>query len=190
MRYQGILKQWNGEKGFGFIRPDDGGKDIFIHISDFPKDGVSPRIGEQIRYEINLGKTGKPQASFIERLDIQPMQKRKISVKVPSKTNKHQQNMSGLISIIFAFILITAIGYFAYGKYQRYQLAQQEASSLVNLQNNPVKTTSNSSFKCDGRTHCSQMHSYEEAVYFINHCPGTQMDGNNDGEPCESQFSR
>jgi cold shock CspA family protein/Tfp pilus assembly protein PilE len=45
-------------------------------------------------------------------------------------------------------------------------------------------------FKCDGRTHCSQMHSYEEAVFFLRNCPGTKMDGNNDGEPCERQFGR
>ncbi|MGE8539966.1 MAG: cold shock domain-containing protein [Acinetobacter sp.] len=47
-----------------------------------------------------------------------------------------------------------------------------------------------SGFKCDGRTHCSQMRSYEEAVFFIRNCPNTQMDGNNDGEPCERQFGR
>ncbi len=45
-----------------------------------------------------------------------------------------------------------------------------------------------SQFTCDGRTHCSQMRSCEEATYFIQHCPNTKMDGNNDGVPCESQW--
>jgi peptide subunit release factor 1 (eRF1) len=45
-------------------------------------------------------------------------------------------------------------------------------------------------FKCDGRQHCSQMNSYEEAKYFIQHCPNTKMDGDNDGIPCERQFNR
>lgn len=45
-------------------------------------------------------------------------------------------------------------------------------------------------YKCDGRTHCSQMGSYEEAVYFLNHCPTVQMDGDGDGIPCERQFGR
>jgi hypothetical protein len=42
--------------------------------------------------------------------------------------------------------------------------------------------------RCDGRTHCSQMRSCEEATYFLQHCPGTQMDGDNDGVPCEQQW--
>ena len=45
-------------------------------------------------------------------------------------------------------------------------------------------------FKCDGRQHCSQMNSYEEAKYFIQHCPNTKMDGDNDGIPCEKQFNK
>lgn len=43
-------------------------------------------------------------------------------------------------------------------------------------------------FSCDGRTHCSQMHSCEEATWFLQHCPGTEMDGDNDGVPCERQW--
>ncbi|MFT4255597.1 MAG: excalibur calcium-binding domain-containing protein [Pseudoxanthomonas sp.] len=43
-------------------------------------------------------------------------------------------------------------------------------------------------FKCDGRTHCSQMRSCAEATYFIKHCPNTKMDGNGDGVPCERQW--
>ena len=43
-------------------------------------------------------------------------------------------------------------------------------------------------FSCDGRTHCSQMHSCAEATWFLQHCPGTEMDGDNDGVPCERQW--
>ena len=45
-------------------------------------------------------------------------------------------------------------------------------------------------YKCDGRQHCSQMTSYEEAKYFIRYCPNTKMDGDNDGIPCERQFNK
>ena len=45
-----------------------------------------------------------------------------------------------------------------------------------------------SNYICDGREYCSQMKSCEEATYFINHCPNTKMDGNNDGVPCERQW--
>jgi endonuclease YncB( thermonuclease family) len=43
-------------------------------------------------------------------------------------------------------------------------------------------------YKCDGRIYCSQMTSCQEAKFFINNCPGTKMDGNNDGIPCERQW--
>jgi predicted negative regulator of RcsB-dependent stress response len=45
-------------------------------------------------------------------------------------------------------------------------------------------------FKCDGRTHCSQMTSCEEATYFLRNCPNVRMDGNNDGVPCEQQWCK
>ncbi|MEQ1635911.1 MAG: excalibur calcium-binding domain-containing protein [Methylococcales bacterium] len=45
-------------------------------------------------------------------------------------------------------------------------------------------------YQCDGRTKCSQMTSCEEATFFINNCPDTKMDGNNDGIPCEKQWCR
>ncbi|WP_198295759.1 excalibur calcium-binding domain-containing protein [Imhoffiella purpurea] len=43
-------------------------------------------------------------------------------------------------------------------------------------------------YRCDGRVYCSQMTSCEEAVFFLRNCPGTKMDGNNDGIPCERQW--
>ncbi|MFT4178761.1 MAG: excalibur calcium-binding domain-containing protein [Thermomonas sp.] len=45
-----------------------------------------------------------------------------------------------------------------------------------------------SSYQCDGRTHCSQMRSCDEANFFIRNCPNTQMDGDGDGIACERQW--
>lgn len=45
-----------------------------------------------------------------------------------------------------------------------------------------------SPYRCDGRTRCSQMNSCAEATFFLRNCPGTQMDGDNDGIPCEQQW--
>jgi len=43
-------------------------------------------------------------------------------------------------------------------------------------------------YQCDGRVHCSQMTSCEEAQFFLDNCPGTKMDGDHDGIPCEQQW--
>jgi hypothetical protein len=43
-------------------------------------------------------------------------------------------------------------------------------------------------YRCDGRTRCSQMTSCDEAKFFVRNCPGTQMDGDSDGVPCEQQW--
>jgi excalibur calcium-binding domain-containing protein len=43
-------------------------------------------------------------------------------------------------------------------------------------------------FRCEGKTRCSQMSSCEEATFYIQNCPGTEMDGDGDGVPCESQW--
>jgi Excalibur calcium-binding domain len=43
-------------------------------------------------------------------------------------------------------------------------------------------------FRCDGRTHCSQMKSCAEAKYFLAQCPGVKMDGDRNGIPCEQQW--
>lgn len=51
-----------------------------------------------------------------------------------------------------------------------------------------MPTSSSNGFTCDGRQHCSQMRSCEEAEYFLNNCPNVKMDGDQDGEPCEDQW--
>lgn len=52
----------------------------------------------------------------------------------------------------------------------------------------PAPAVAPSGFKCDGRKYCSQMTSCLEAKTFLSNCPGMQMDGDNDGVPCERQW--
>ena len=59
---QGTVKWFNGEKGFGFITPDDGGKDLFVHYSEIGGSGFRS-LDENQRVEFNVGQGNKgPQA--------------------------------------------------------------------------------------------------------------------------------
>lgn len=59
---------------------------------------------------------------------------------------------------------------------------------LAPLSDEPATLPVKPRFQCDGRQHCSQMTSFEEAQFFLAQCPDTKMDGDNDGQPCENQF--
>jgi cold shock protein len=60
----GTVKWFNGQKGFGFIQPDDGGKDVFVHISAVERAGMSNlNEGQKISYEVVADRrTGKSAA--------------------------------------------------------------------------------------------------------------------------------
>lgn len=59
---KGHLIKWDYKKAFGFIAPDDGSENIFIHISDFRVKDYRPKIGDVIMYEVGRGKDGKKKA--------------------------------------------------------------------------------------------------------------------------------
>lgn len=60
MSMTGIVKFFNTEKGYGFIKPDDGGKDIFVHISAVQRSGLATLAeGQKLEYELEPDKRGK-----------------------------------------------------------------------------------------------------------------------------------
>ena len=67
----GTVKFYNDQKGFGFIQPDDGGKDVFVHISAVERAGMhSLNEGQKISFEVVADrKTGKSSADNLRAAD-------------------------------------------------------------------------------------------------------------------------
>jgi CspA family cold shock protein len=59
----GTVKWFNTQKGYGFIQPDDGSKDVFVHISAVERSGIGNlREGQKLSYDIERGQQGKSSA--------------------------------------------------------------------------------------------------------------------------------
>ena len=191
MRVNGILRSWNDERGFGFIAPAQGGAELFVHISALPRDGSRPVVGETVSFELGRGKDGRPQAINVIRLAVGADAK-------PSRGRTATRGSKSALEWLFAgllLVLIVASGSWGYSAYRA-------RAHRLHLETLPATTTvpeslhsgergaqlSTPAYRCDGRTSCSQMTSCAEATWFINHCPGTQMDGDRDGVPCERQW--
>ena len=66
----GTVKWFNPAKGFGFIQPEDGSKDAFVHISAVERAGLPGlREGQKVSYELQVGQNGKSSAENLSIVD-------------------------------------------------------------------------------------------------------------------------
>jgi cold shock protein len=65
---EGTVKWFNADKGFGFITPEEGGEDLFVHFSAIQVSGYKTlEDGQRVRFEVTQGQKG-PQASNVQPL--------------------------------------------------------------------------------------------------------------------------
>ena len=184
IRIYGKLKTWNADKGFGFITPDNGGQEVFVHISDYPRQGGKPVIGEALSFDVGLNPEGKKKAINVQRPRLQATS----TVRLEARKSPGNRSTGGLAGLILFGVLL----YFGYQTLTPSR--HSDIAPLATPVTTPVATQSDTtttpvaSFSCDGRRHCSQMTSCAEATFFLRHCPDTRMDGDNDGIPCEEQW--
>ena len=192
---KGKLLRWIDEKGFGFIKPESGDADVFIHISALKSMSRPPVVGDIIYYETSLDDKGKLRAinakieGVSQLLTVSPIDR---TPRTQKPTYLQQRSHSSYNAyrppykqtgyrIIPVLLVVAAVS--VYSKFANQNLST-ESSGLTIVE--PVKSTQQ--FQCQGKVYCSEMTSYEEAAFYLQNCPGTKMDGDNDGIPCEQQF--
>lgn len=182
MPFVGTLRSWNDDRGFGFIAPTGGGRELFVHISAFPRDGSRPTVGESLTYELGRGRDGKPQAVRVYRQALA-----RPSTYPPARAANAGSRRRSPFAALIGVALLIVVGAYGYTTYQR-QSRAAGSRTVVPPNSGEVTISRHGEYRCDGRTHCSQMTSCGEAKFFLENCPGTQMDGNHDGIPCEQQW--
>jgi cold shock CspA family protein len=186
MPIDGLLTRWNDDRGFGFITPAVGGQEIFIHISAFPKDGRRPKVGELLAFEIEIDAKGKKRAKSVTR----PV--RAGAVRAAQREYAPPRRKRGLLGYLVPLVIMVGIAVYGSGQYSRIRDVRPfvENPTPGRIESPDAATKTDTAFRCDGRQYCSQMTSCAEATFFLRNCPGTKMDGDRDGIPCEEQFCR
>ncbi len=177
MRTHGTVVKWNDERGFGFVVVASGTEEVFAHVSAFPRDGQRPRVGELVSFEIQASADGKRKAVRIQR----PGAPRSGRARPTESTSRS----AGALGTVAGIAFFAALAALVYSRFAPPETVTHQALPPAPL---AQPLAAGASFTCDGRTQCSQMRSCAEAEFFVKNCPNTQMDGNNDGEPCEQQW--
>ncbi len=227
MRTQGSLITWNADRAFGFIRTRDSGIEVFVHLSEFPRSGRTPQIGDVLHFEITTDAKGRKRAKAVifdtppsgAGLTLAPIE-RTPAAPTPAASDPHafrqdprrdarrerlqaesrqpesrhragpRRESSGLGSKVVVAMLLFGGAAFAYQKFAALQIPTVDMSEIQSSRTAvapPTAPVAANKYVCDGRQHCSQMRSCEEATWFIRNCPNTKMDGEGDGIPCEQQ---
>lgn len=183
MRRHGTLVDWKDSRGFGFIEPAASTERVFVHVSSFRRSTERPRVGLVVSFEIEVDESGRKRAINVmrpgdaNRMDVEPLAE-------GGSRSRSTSWVGGLLPVV---LVVGALMYFL-GQERVGSLDQLAPTSKVIPSTLGVRSPSTAEptrFRCDGRVHCSQMRSCEEADFFLSHCPGTKMDGDGDGLPCE-----
>lgn len=210
MRTQGTLIKWNDDRGFGFAKTRDTGIEVFAHVSEFPRGGRRPQIGDLLSFEITSSDDGRKRARAIVfevpaagRADVtlapiatkasnprpaSPPRAQRETQARPRRPGhaRRGRGFSGLVGTAVFVCIVILGGHQIIEAIRTTTYAPPPATPLQTAA--PLSAAPGA--RCDGRTHCSQMRSCADATWVLRHCPNTAMDGDHDGVPCETQWCR
>ena len=191
MRFQGRITEWKDERGFGFIVPNGGGAKIFVQIGALRRGEPRPGGGELVTYELAAPDEKGPRAKdvvYVERARSAP------------RTRRDGTAGGAGCATWASLVLFVALGAFAWQQFFPQRTPPQTVTDPSPAPGAPAVTTrghplvnvltapdDGTSFKCEGKIHCSQMASCAEAKFYLTNCPGVKIDGDRNGIPCESQ---
>ena len=202
----GKLIRWNDEKGYGFIRVESENREIFIHISTLSHMTRRPVVGDVIFFDMETDNNGKQKAvnakiegvprletsskslSLVPTHPAQPKPESRVKSFKPKQSGyrakRHESNRLGFFSKLIPLLVV----FLAVAAYEKSTFSKKTYNHTQILPAAETLKPPPSQFECQGKTHCTQMSSCEEATFYLQNCLGTEMDGDNDGIPCEHQL--
>lgn len=123
IQQKGILKVWKDDKGFGFIKPDNGEKDVFVHIRDFGNIPRKPQVGDAIHYQPMQDSSGRYRAADVS---IEGLVRRPLTAKQNRSRKPNHGSGGRILSYVISTAFVCMVGF---GLYEYFK----PRSSLVRL---------------------------------------------------------
>lgn len=206
----GTLVQWNDLRGFGFIKPDQEDSLVFVHIKTFGPVARRPVEGDRVYFDSSIGAQGKRKATVARITDATIASRgssstaREPSRRSPSRSRQAEtgwsstprtgtgggvRNMRRRIRSFMLLLLVPIIGVsFIASRCTNTRRSEVVTTGAAAPESSPAPSSGQSEFQCQGKQHCTQMRSKEEAQYYLANCPDVRIDGDGDGIACEDQF--
>ena len=100
MQFEGSVRQWNEEKGYGFVKPDIGDQDIFVHIKSFAAHPGKIKVGQRLRFGVESDSAGRKRAVQVLKVRSEQVAERR----APRQLAK--QGNAGSLLLIPAFMAL------------------------------------------------------------------------------------
>lgn len=178
MRYQGRVVKWLDHKSYGFIKSADKPEQIFVHVSAFPASQSRPKVNELVTFDIAEGAKGEQAYNVLYVNRAQHVVK-PTRFEMPTRKKNYS---SLIIMVIFGFLVLNLM------PLPKLNIPETHLKPSEPFISRGVQI--NEAFQCSGKSKCNEMTSCDEAIYYLRYCPGTIMDGDGDGLPCEDQWCR
>lgn len=118
MRYQGKITDWKDDQGYGFISPNGGGKQVFVHIKSLSNRKRRPALNEIVTYELTTDKKYRFQAKKVAFIDER------------TKSSTSIENSRLILIFTLAFLLVLAV-LFSLGKLPAYVMGFYLTASFI-----------------------------------------------------------
>ncbi|MDF3126741.1 excalibur calcium-binding domain-containing protein [Rheinheimera sp. 1928-s] len=201
MLHQGKLKDWDPARGTGFLQQDKAGPDIRISSAGFRKKPDQLKNGDQIFFQIEIDPEGKTKAvsAYKAGQHFAPAPE----LKKPALSTLPFQQLFSVVLVFSVLIWLGSQSVHLFSAQTEFpvqtgmdQGETEELQHATALSDRPVldspvwppiQNQQDEQFQCEGKQHCSEMVSCDEAKFYLKNCPDVLIDGDNDGIPCERQ---
>jgi cold shock CspA family protein len=200
---KGILRKWDDAKGFGFIRNEENGEDIFFHISSLHRSDRRPIVGDILYFNIVNDHQGRKSAGSVSIQGIKSVfDDKPVIIRTGIKYDRPASRTRAFtdtapkakrkanFSKRFNAVIFLVVGIALFQGYQKFSTSPSNIERSVSLSANVIEALpiESSGFQCTGKNRCNEMTSCAEAKFYLNNCPGSLTDGDGDGLPCEDQW--